>query len=485
MSSVAQIVLGFIQFAILARLLDPEVFGVYAQVSATVVLLGVLPSFGLASAYLHRSEFSDDFEQATSTFFSVRLVLTVIWVALVLLVVSLLGGFREVDMRTAYLLIIATELMGQMNQPMRQVLVRKVEHQRLAIIDTVDIALTAIITSILALLGATLWALLAANVIEAAVNFFMLYIWRPVWKPRLSWSWPAVRYYLRFGSANLLGRGLAMGLDRLDDIWTGVYLGKEALGFYSRAYKFAKYPSAFIATPVNNVAAGTYAELKEDRETLSLAFARANALMVRTGFFMAAILSLTAPEFIVIVMGARWLPILDAFRLMLIFTLFDPMKQTIGSLFNAVGHPMTVVKVRSFQLVVMIAGMYLMGQGLGIAGVALAVDLMLVLGIVIVLQMARKYVDFSLKDMLLAPALAVVVGMGLTLGVRALLPEIASPIVSAGIDFLLFSTGYVAVLLLFDRKNIGDMIFLLNKYLVPKKLRQRIARQFASRRFPS
>ncbi len=401
--------------------------------------------------------------------------MTVIWVGLTLLGLSLLGWLRDPNMRTAYLLILSTEAAGQLINPLRSVLIRKVEHQRLAVIDTIDITLTAIITSIMALLGSTLWALLTANVIEMAVNFFMLFIWRPVWKPRLSWSRSTVRYFLGFGGTNLLAGGLQRGLDRLDDIWTGVYLGAQALGFYSRAYKFAKYPSVFLAAPVNTVADGTYAELKGDRANLSLAFMRSNALMVRTGFYMSALLSLMAPEFILIIMGARWLPILSAFRLMLIFTLFDPMKQTIASLFNAVGQPMTVVKVRSFQLVVMIAGMYLMGNGMGIAGVALAVDVMLVLGIGIVLHLARKYVDFSLKDLFLTPLLAVAVGMGLTLGVEALLPKIVSPVLSAAVDFALFSVSYGVILLLFDRQNMKDMAFLLNKYLLPKQFQNRLA----------
>jgi O-antigen/teichoic acid export membrane protein len=156
------------------------------------------------------------------------------------------------------------------------------------------------------------------------------------------------------------------------------------------------------------------------------------------------------------------------------------MKQTIGSLFNAVGQPMTVVKVRTFQLVVMIAGMYLIGKRMGIAGVALAVDLMLVLGIVIALILARKYVDYSLKDMFLWPTLAVGAGMAIALGVRSLLPEISSQVLSAAVDFVLFTIGYGAVLLLFDRQNTSDLIFLLDKYLLPKKLPKRLENRIAA-----
>ena len=477
MSSVAQVVLGFVQFTVLAHLLDPTVFGVYAQASATIVLLGVLPGFGLAASYLHRSRYTEDLEEATATYFTIKLVLTTIWAVLMVLVIGLLGGLSDPNFRTAYLLIITTEAIMQINQSPRMVLIRKVEHQRLAVVNTIDITLTAIVTSIMALFGATLWALLAANIIEAVVNLVMLFLWRPVWKPRLSFSWPAWRYFLGFGFTNLAGRALQMSLDRLDDIWTGIYLGSVSLGYYSRAYKFAKYPSALVATPVTDVAAGTYAELKGDREQLSLAFARTNGLMVRSGFYMAGILSLIAPEFIVIVMGARWLPILNSFRLMLVFTLFDPMKQTIASLFVAVGRPMTVVTVRLFQLAVMIAGLYLMGKRMGIAGVALAVDLMLVLGIMVVLWLARRYVDFSLKEMLMAPLLGVGAGIGLTLGVESFLPPIQSLLLSAVVDVVLFTFGYGVMLLLFDRENTRDLIFLLNKYVLRGRFRRSPAGQ--------
>ncbi len=71
MSSLAQFVLGFVQFTILARLLDPTVFGVYAQVTATVVLLSTIPSFGMNSAFLHRSQHTENLDEALSSFFTI------------------------------------------------------------------------------------------------------------------------------------------------------------------------------------------------------------------------------------------------------------------------------------------------------------------------------------------------------------------------------------------------------------------------------
>jgi O-antigen/teichoic acid export membrane protein len=194
--------------------------------------------------------------------------------------------------------------------------------------------------------------------------------------------------------------------DRIDDLWTGFYLGATSLGFYSRAYTFATYPRQILAAPTNTVAAGTYAELKGKRRLLSQAFFRINALLVRTGFFLAGILVLIAPEFIRIVLGEKWMPMLTVFRLMLVFTLLDPIKITVGYLFVAMGKPEQLLRVQVIQLTVLVGGVYLLGPSLDIVGVALAVDAMLVVGIAILLQQARKFVNYSLLWLFGAPSVA-------------------------------------------------------------------------------
>jgi O-antigen/teichoic acid export membrane protein len=166
-----------------------------------------------------------------------------------------------------------------------------------------------------------------------------------------------------------------------------------------------------LATPINLVAGGTYAELKEDGLRLSKAFFRTNAFLVRTGFLLAGIFALVSREFIILALGDKWLPMLAPFRLMLIFTMFDPMKMTIADLFVAVGRPEKIVRARIIQLIVMVGGLLLLAPTLGITGVALAVDVMLVVGIGLLLWQAREFVQFSVRQLFLIPALALAVSL--------------------------------------------------------------------------
>jgi O-antigen/teichoic acid export membrane protein len=254
--------------------------------------------------------------------------------------------------------------------------------------------------------------------------------------------------------------------NQVDDLWTGLYLGKVRLGYYSRAYTFATYPRQLLASPINAIAGGTYAELKGDRRRLSQAFFRANAFLVRSGFLIAGGLALIAPEFIRLFLGVKWLPMLQAFRLMLVFTLLDPIKVTIADLFTAVGRPNLVVRARLIQLAVLSAGLLLLGQPLGISGVALAVDLMLIVGIAILLLQSRTYVDISVRDLFAVPGFALALGLGLGYGVVSLLGANISDWWTGLAKIVVFSITYGFVLLVLERRQIAEMLALVSTHLL-------------------
>ena len=294
------------------------------------------------------------------------------------------------------------------------------------------------------------------------------YIIRPVWQPTFGWHPQIIRYFIKFGSKSLLASLLLQTLDRVDDLWTGFALGESALGFYSRAYTFATYPRRVIAAPLNAVASGTYAALKDNPQQLSKAFFRVNAFLIRTGFLFAGLLALIAPEFIRIVLGAKWLPMLTSFRLMLVYTMLDPIKITIANLFVAVGRPESVVRARVIQLGVLLAGLLILGGQLGIEGVALAVNIMLVVGIAILLWQSRSHVRFSFIRLFTAPLLALIISM--VAGRAAiLLPNIlGSPWRTGGVKIIIFLPLYGLILFVLEGNQLTEMFKAFQRMLLDR-----------------
>ncbi|MFZ0549048.1 MAG: oligosaccharide flippase family protein [Candidatus Promineifilaceae bacterium] len=461
-SNLLQVIISFARTILLARWLALEVFDVYPLANSIIAVTAVFANFGLDSALIHRSPESLDEKEAAAIHFTLRNLLGLVWAF-----VMIVGAFLLQDelLRLTLIVLTFTTLIKRTTQTPRLILARRVLHRRLAVVEFINTVLTTIAALSLAWFGAGLWALLSTDIITAVLFVLAYFAYKPFWKPRLAWSADRVRYFLRFGGQKVWADASDQALDRLDDLWTGFLLSGSAMAYYSRAYRFASYPRMILASPINLVAGGTYAELKEDPVRLSKAFFRTNAFLVRTGFLLAGIFALVAREFIILIIGAKWLPMLDAFRLMLIFTMFDPMKMTIADLFVAVGRPERIVRAKVIQLIVMVGGLILLAPPFGITGVALAVDIMLVVGIALLLWQAREFVQFSVRRLFLVPILALTLGLSVGfLIVRApFIPD--SHWVTALVKLAVFLPLYGGVLLLLEWRQTLRMVNLFLKVM--------------------
>jgi len=469
--------IGFLQSILLARLLPVAVFGVVAGMTSLATLSGAVFEFGLAAAFFHRSPETRDEEQATRVFFTLRVLFGLAWsVCLVVISIIFLDGFRQLT-----LLILAVMGFGsRFVDAQRTLLVRRVEHRRLAMLDLLTTLSVFAASVLLAVFTRSIWALLISPFISVTLAVFTLLVWKPVWRPHFAWDKSVIKYFLNFGGRTVVGSVLGVALDHVDDLWTNYYLGDLKLGYYSRAFKFALYPRSILADPVYSVATATYAELKFERQRLSQAFFRINALLIRSGFFLGGWLAIIAPNFIRIFMGDKWMPMLDAFRLMLLYTLLDPVKNTIAGILVAVGKPEKISFARVVQLLVLLIGLFTLGFRFQIAGVALAVDLMLLVGIVLQLFFVKPYVDFSLPRLFLVPMISLIVGIGSNWLVSVVWSFQYSDWLSLIVNSLVFAISYLSVLLSLEGRllyqSINEIVNLAELWVRVKSTLIRLSR---------
>jgi len=457
-----RLVAAFIRSILLARWLPVNVFGIYGFAAAVVNLSAVVVSFGMGAAFLHRAPETQDEEPAAAVHFTLKLVFALVWATLM---VGYACVFTDGATRTALLVLTATTAGVELAETGRLILTRRVVHRRLALLDVVSVVTATLLALGLAWRGGALWALLAVDLVVAVSSLVALYVWRPAWRPRLMWSGPVVRYYLGFGRHIVLGNALNIALEHVDDLWTGIYLGETALAFYSRAWTFARYPRNIIADPLAAVTAGAFSEVKGDRLRLSQAFFRISALLVRSGFFLAGLLYLLGPEFIRLAIGAKWLPMIAVFRLMLVYALLVPLEKTVTKVFASVGRPEPIVRVRLVQLSVLVIGLLALGPRLGTAGVALAVDVMAVLGMAMFLWAVQMHVDLSRWRLFAVPSLALIAG--LLLGeAAAAFPGVPGSDWRTGLAKLaVFSGVYAIVLIVLEYRELREMILFAVSHL--------------------
>ena len=443
--------ISFLQSVLLARLLSVETFGIFGGVAALTELVYAFFDFGLGAAAMHRAPETSDEDRTMAIFFTLRLLFLS------------LGAFLLCSLAMIYFtetrrqVLIVSALSGwslRVAMSGNVLLIRRVKHRRLAMIEIIQAGVVFLLAVGIAALTGSIWALLVAPIVQTVLFSVLLYLWKPVWKPHFAWDREIVRYFMNFGYRTTIGVTLASALDHVDDLWTNLYLGDTAMGYYSRAYRFAIYPRLLVGKPVNTVSLGMYSELKYDRARRSRAFFQVNSLLVRSGFLLAGWLALIAPQFVRLFLGERWLPMVTTFQLMLIYTLFDPIKLTIANMIIAVGEPEKVSLVRLVQLLVLAAGLFLLGPRYGIIGVALAVDLMLVVGIGLLLHRARNHVDISLFRLFAAPSSALVLAIGAGVIIERLFLSGSGDWTILMILSLVFITIYIGLMFLIEGREL-------------------------------
>jgi len=447
-------IIQLVRSILLARLIAPEVFGIYSFAASFVLITSSIPNFGMSSALIHRSSESEG-DIPLRVHFTISFIFNIVWAV----AIAIIGAFIFPRENLWVLLVfLVTQFADNLVITSRTFLIRHVILNRIAIVDTLSIVLSTISALILAWKGFGIQGLISTDIIAAIVALLGYLVIRPPWKVRFGWSPTIARYLLGFGYRTFFGSLVGQALDYIDNLWTGKFLGKTALGYYSRAYTFSSYPRKILSNPINSVASGTYAELKGNPKQLSKAFFRTNALLVRVGFFMAGLLALIAPEFIHLVIGDQWLPMLNAFRLMLLFTMLDPIRLTLASLFIAVGKPEKVLWARLVQISVMIIGLYTFGNLWGISGVAIAVNLMILTGVVILLWQARAYVQFSVLRLFGAPTLALTLGLILARLAIEIPGILGSYWLTGTVKALVFGVVYMSIIIILEHKELPKFI---------------------------
>lgn len=403
-SSVFTLSIGFVRSLILARLLLPEHYGVVTLALFFVTLVGQLGNFSFDSALIHRKGAD---ERALSTHFVLQTGTALLLFCIALFLSPLLRlWYRSMGgLASVFLVLAFMQILKAVGQTPRVILEKELEFKPIAIIDLVKSVIKTVIPISMAWYGFGLWSLVAEEACEILVSTIGVWLAHP-WRPTLNFDGKMARWYLRFGSFMLLSSFLGFVLMQFDDFWVGSTLGSAALGFYSVAYNFARYPKRAISNPILQVFFPTFAKVSEDRLQLSRIFYRLSSLLVRLGFLASGTFALVAPEFVRLLIGSKWLPMVTSFRLLVVYAMLLPLFEAAANLLTAVGKPQLVVSVRWRQILLFLPAIVLLTYWWGINGTALAADLMILTGLGFLLRHARCYVDFSLLHMFAAPSLA-------------------------------------------------------------------------------
>ena len=288
---------------VLARLIPPAAFGMFAVVLIIQELALTLPMEGIGGALVQRRTVTKRHLQAGMT-----LSLTV---GVVLAAITFVGAHLVIDPifghETASLVKLATPwfLIGAVFSVPTAILRRRLDFARLSIIEVTMTTTRALASIGLALAGMDALALVIGNLIGMACSLVLAIVFAPPPFPR--WHRQEARDLLPYGGPAALACIAWTGFRNGDYAIIGARLGTAQAGFYYRAYQLAVEYQKKISSVMAQMAFPVLARTESPEAMFEMRHRMVRLLSVIL-FPLLALLAVMAPVVVPWLFGPEWEP---------------------------------------------------------------------------------------------------------------------------------------------------------------------------------
>lgn len=452
---------------IVIRLLDPSDYGLFAMTQAILSLMQFLNGYGLVSA-LVQSESLDTHRLRQA--FGIMLLLNGALAVIQLCIAPLAADYYDQPLVADMLRVQALVYLATPFISVPEVLMgRSLDFRRPAIVSLVASAAAAAVALTGALSGWGVWTL-----VWAPITLFWVrgigYVIATRFLPIPSFDFRGTGGLVAFGAAMLGSQLLWLVQTQADIVIGGRVLQPHELGLYAEALFLTQIVVSKFIPPLNDVAFPAYARMQADTGAIRWSFLRALRLIMLVACPLYFGMAATAEPLVLTLFGEKWRAMTPFVELLALAMPFMTVQVMFPPVCNALGRPGLSTAISMVGAIVMPLS-FLVGIQQGAIGLAWAWLLAYPLFTLATVRIAGAPIGLRLADLLpaIAPGMLCSAAMALiVLGCGSLLPaSLAAPVrlavlVAAG------GASFVALLLIFARGTVNDLVRLLVRRQAPE-----------------
>lgn len=369
-ASAGRSVMLLMQISILARILEPGDFGLFAIIMSTIAMVGIFADAGVSNAIIHFQDITND---QLSTLYWLNIVISIILAIGLILFSPILASFYNMPELSSLFNMAAISLMLSAGAQQIKVLAQKeLRFAGLAVVELLSTIIIVLASILLAFYEFGVYSLVLANLIGAASALVLSWVvLSDGWFPHVRFHIKEVRQFLRFG-VYMIGDNLVNSINsQVDVIIGGRVLGSQAIGLYVVPKDLSLRVAGAINPIVTKVGMPIMAKAQADDKLIKRIYLNTLRMTSSVNFPLYVAMAIFAPEIVHVLLGDGWGDSIPLLRVMAAWGLLRSIGNPVGSLLMARGRADLGFRWNVALLFIMPPAAYL-GSQFGAVGLALS-----------------------------------------------------------------------------------------------------------------
>lgn len=400
----------FIVSIVLARLLDPTVYGMVALVTIFTTIMQVFVDSGMGNALIQKKD-ADDLDFSSVFYFNMAMC-SVLYL-IMFFAAPFIASFYRMPELTAIVRVLSFVVVISGVKNVQQAYVSRHLMFKRFFFSTLGGTIGAAVIGIaMAYLGFGVWALVAQMLFNAAVDTTILWI-TVKWRPKKMFSFQRLKSLFSYGWKLLASSLIDTVYNDLRQLIIGKKYSSGDLAYYNQGKKFPQLIVTNINTSIDSVLLPTMSKAQDDMAAVRSMTRR--AIKTSTFLMMPAMIGLAvcAEPLVQLILTEKWLPCVLFLRIFCITYAFYPIHTANLNAIKAMGRSDLFLKLEIIKKTVGIIAI-LITMWISVQAMAYSFLVTTILNQIINSWPNKKLLNYSyleqVKDMM--PQILLSLGMG-------------------------------------------------------------------------
>ena len=335
MESTSREIILFVLSIILARLLEPSVYGIIALVTVFIHFSQVFVDSGLGVALIQKKN-ADELDFSTVFYFNI--VMCIVLYTIVFAIAPFIASFYKMPILKPVIRVLGISILNSGIRNVQQSFVsRNLIFRYFFLANIIGIILSATLGILMAYHNADVWALVAQHVSNGL--FSTMALWFIVkWRPRLVFSLERLKSLFSYSWKILASAILEISYRNVRHLLIGKLYTADDLAFYDRGVQFPRLITNNLGISIDSVLLPTMSNVQNDPQRVKNMTRR--SIMTSTFVIMPMMAGLMACSMplVRLLLTDKWIPCVPFLRIFCMAYAFFPIHTANLNAIKAMGR---------------------------------------------------------------------------------------------------------------------------------------------------